>query len=58
MHPDEPTPDQIYSEQVYRKMGLNDVEYSLVVELLGRKPNLTETGIFGFNQLVLIAILL
>tara|TARA_B100000959_G_C14986531_1_gene625835 strand:+ start:371 stop:2632 length:2262 start_codon:yes stop_codon:yes gene_type:complete len=47
MHPDEPTPDQIYSEQVYRKMGLNDVEYSLVVELLGRKPNLTETGIFG-----------
>jgi phosphoribosylformylglycinamidine synthase len=28
-------------------MGLNDAEYELVVELLGRRPNLTETGIFG-----------
>ena len=47
MHPIEPTPDQIKSEQVYRQMGLNDAEYELVVELLGRHPNLTETGIFG-----------
>ena len=28
-------------------MGLNDAEYELMVELLGRPPNLTETGIFG-----------
>ena len=28
-------------------MGLNDAEYELMVELLGRRPNLTETGIFG-----------
>ncbi len=47
MHSNEPTPDQIKSEQVYRQMGLNDAEYELVVELLGRRPNLTETGIFG-----------
>mgnify|MGYP000123724815 CR=1 FL=1 len=47
MNPKEPTPDQIKSEQVYRQMGLNDSEYELVVELLGRRPNLTETGIFG-----------
>lgn len=47
MHPIEPTPDQIKSEQVYRQMGLNDAEYELMVELLGRPPNLTETGIFG-----------
>ena len=47
MHPDEPTPDQIHCKKVYKQMGLNDEEYSLVVELLGRRPNLTETGIFG-----------
>ena len=47
MYSNEPTPDQIKSEQVYRQMGLNDAEYELVVELLGRRPNLTETGIFG-----------
>ena len=47
MHPDEPTPDQIHCKKVYKQMGLNDDEYSLVVELLGRRPNLTETGIFG-----------
>ena len=47
MHSIEPTPDQIKNEQVYRQMGLNDAEYELVVELLGRRPNLTETGIFG-----------
>ncbi len=47
MHTTEPTNDQIQSEKIYRQMGLNDEEYSSVVELLGRKPNLTETGIFG-----------
>ena len=47
MYSNEPTPDQIKSEQVYRQMGLNDAEYELVVELLGRRPNRTETGIFG-----------
>ncbi|MBC8258675.1 MAG: phosphoribosylformylglycinamidine synthase subunit PurL [SAR324 cluster bacterium] len=47
MNSTEPDSNQIYHGQVYRQMGLSDDEYKLVVELLGRRPNLTETGIFG-----------
>jgi len=47
MNTDEPNGEQIQSEKIYRQMGLNDLEYSQVELLLGRKPNLTETGIFG-----------
>ena len=43
----EPTPDVIEIEQIYREMGLTDDEYQLIVKLIGRKPNYTETGIFS-----------
>ena len=45
--PPEPTPEEISTQQSYLSLGLSDSEYQLVCELLGRKPNLTETGIFG-----------
>lgn len=43
----EPNPQQIADEKVYREMGLTDEEYAKVVEILGRKPNYTETGLFS-----------
>ena len=43
----EPTPDQIFEQQLYRQMGLLYDEYERIVELLGRRPNYTETGIFA-----------
>lgn len=43
----EPTPDVIEIKQIYREMGLTDDEYQLIVKLIGRKPNYTETGIFS-----------
>ena len=45
--PPEPTPEEISTQQSYLSLGLSDSEYQLVCELLGRKPNLTETGIYG-----------
>ncbi|MGB2908185.1 MAG: phosphoribosylformylglycinamidine synthase subunit PurL [Candidatus Aminicenantaceae bacterium] len=35
------------NEQVIRDHGLNREEYDLIVELIGRDPNLTELGIFS-----------
>ncbi len=43
----EPTPEQIEEQKVYREMGLTEEEYQKVIEILGRKPNYTETGIFS-----------
>ena len=43
----EPTPEQIVEQKVYREMGLTDEEFDKVIEILGRKPNYTETGIFS-----------
>jgi phosphoribosylformylglycinamidine synthase subunit PurL len=43
----EPTPEQIAQQKVYREMGLTDEEFDKVIEILGRKPNYTETGIFS-----------
>jgi phosphoribosylformylglycinamidine synthase len=43
----EPTPAQIAAQQLYRQMGLLPEEYQRIVELLGRQPNYTETGIFA-----------
>nr|WP_255438230.1 phosphoribosylformylglycinamidine synthase subunit PurL [Ammoniphilus sp. YIM 78166] len=43
----EPTPEQIEEQKVYREMGLTEEEYQKVVDILGRKPNYTETGIFS-----------
>ena len=45
--PPEPTPEEISTQQSYLSLGLSDSEYQLVCDLLGRKPNLTETGIYG-----------
>ncbi len=33
--------------QVYREMGLNDSEYALVLEALGREPTITELGMYA-----------
>lgn len=33
--------------EVYRSMGLRDSEYERIVQLMGREPSLTETGMFA-----------
>ncbi|TCP24102.1 phosphoribosylformylglycinamidine synthase subunit II [Scopulibacillus darangshiensis] len=43
----EPSPELIYGDKIYRQMGLSDKEYDMVQDLLGRKPNYTETGLFS-----------
>ncbi|MBL0389236.1 phosphoribosylformylglycinamidine synthase subunit PurL [Tumebacillus sp. ITR2] len=43
----EPTPQQIAEEKIYRTFGLNDEEYNKVVTLMGRQPNYVETGIYS-----------
>ncbi len=43
----EPTPEEIAIEKVYKDMGLTDSEYNRVIELIGRKPNFLETGLFS-----------
>lgn len=36
-----------FTPEVYTSMGLNDSEYSLLTELLGRDPSYTELGMFA-----------
>ncbi|UHA75897.1 phosphoribosylformylglycinamidine synthase subunit PurL [Paenibacillus sp. 481] len=43
----EPTAEQIAAERIYKSMGVTDAEYDRVCELLGRKPNYTEIGVFS-----------
>ncbi|MFC7393495.1 phosphoribosylformylglycinamidine synthase subunit PurL [Scopulibacillus cellulosilyticus] len=43
----EPTPEMIAEEKIYRQMGLSDTEFGIVKDLLGRKPNYTEIGLFS-----------
>lgn len=43
----EPTSQEIYIERLYKDLGLTDKEYERVTELIGRKPNFVETGLFG-----------
>ncbi|WP_442870415.1 phosphoribosylformylglycinamidine synthase subunit PurL [Aneurinibacillus sp. Ricciae_BoGa-3] len=43
----EPNAQQIAEEKIYRQMGLTDAEFDKVIEILGRKPNYTETGLFS-----------
>jgi phosphoribosylformylglycinamidine synthase subunit PurL len=43
----EPSPEMIFEAKLYREMGLKDAEYERVKEILGRKPNYTETGLFA-----------
>ena len=45
--PQEPSPQQIAEQKIYRQMGLIPSEYKRIAELLGRQPNYTETGIFA-----------
>lgn len=43
----EPSPEQIKAEKIYSEMGLNDSEFALIENILGRLPNYTETGLFS-----------
>jgi len=43
----EPTPAEISSEKIYKELGLTEREYARILELIGREPNYTETGIFS-----------
>lgn len=43
----EPSIEEVKSHRLYAEMGLTDDEYDKVVEILGRQPNYTETGIFS-----------
>ncbi|SDC10037.1 phosphoribosylformylglycinamidine synthase subunit II [Pelagirhabdus alkalitolerans] len=43
----EPSPEVVEKETHYREMGLSDEEYQLIKDILGRRPNFTETGIFS-----------
>lgn len=43
----EPTPQQIAAEKIYRTFGLTDEEYDRIVSLMGRQPNYVETGIYS-----------
>ncbi|WP_138417828.1 phosphoribosylformylglycinamidine synthase subunit PurL [Aquibacillus sediminis] len=43
----EMTPEVVEQEKLYREMGLTDEEYQLIQQIMKRKPNFTETGIFS-----------
>lgn len=44
----EPTPKEIKEQKIYAQWGLTDDEYRLIEEqILRRKPNYTETGLFS-----------
>ncbi|MBC2106316.1 phosphoribosylformylglycinamidine synthase subunit PurL [Listeria booriae] len=43
----EPSAEQIKEQKIYETMGLSDSEYELVCDILKRKPNYTETGLFS-----------
>lgn len=40
-------PKQIEEKQLYKEMGLSDEEYERIKDILKRRPNYTETGIFS-----------
>lgn len=43
----EMSPETIENNKLYRAMGLSDEEYQRVKKILGRRPNMTETGLFA-----------
>lgn len=43
----EPNAQQVKEEKLYRQMGMTDEEFDRAVEILGRLPNYTETGLFS-----------
>lgn len=40
-------PEKIEREKVYAEMGLSDAEYAKIKQIMKRRPNYTETGIFS-----------
>ncbi|MUV38583.1 Phosphoribosylformylglycinamidine synthase [Lentibacillus sp. JNUCC-1] len=42
-----PTPETIEQDKLYLEMGLSDDEYQMVKDILKRRPNYTETGLFS-----------
>ncbi|MFV9511476.1 phosphoribosylformylglycinamidine synthase subunit PurL [Tepidibacillus sp. LV47] len=43
----EPTPEEIAKEKIYLDLGLKEHEYERIVQLIGRKPNYLELGLFS-----------
>lgn len=43
----DPSSEEIAEQKIYQSFGLSDAEYDKVVQLLGRKPNYVETGIYS-----------
>ncbi|CAB3389485.1 phosphoribosylformylglycinamidine synthase subunit PurL [Kyrpidia spormannii] len=43
----DPTAQQIEAEALYRDLGMTDAEYRRATELLGRRPNWVELGLFS-----------
>jgi phosphoribosylformylglycinamidine synthase subunit PurL len=43
----EPNPYKIKAEKIYQQMGLSEVEFTMIENILGRTPNYTETGLFS-----------
>ncbi|MDX8046793.1 phosphoribosylformylglycinamidine synthase subunit PurL [Gracilibacillus sp. S3-1-1] len=41
------TPEMIEQDKVYQEMGLTDKEYDMIKDIMGRRPNFTEIGIFS-----------
>ncbi|PWU66704.1 phosphoribosylformylglycinamidine synthase subunit PurL [Gracilibacillus dipsosauri] len=41
------TPELVEKDKVYCEMGLTDKEYDMIKEIMGRRPNFTEIGIFS-----------
>ncbi|KHE72063.1 phosphoribosylformylglycinamidine synthase subunit PurL [Halobacillus sp. BBL2006] len=41
------SPEQIEEQRLYSEMGLSDDEFQSIKNILGRKPNYTETGLFS-----------
>ena len=41
------SPERLEKDGLYREMGLSDEEFTRVKELLGRLPNVAETGVFS-----------
>ncbi|MEQ6375576.1 phosphoribosylformylglycinamidine synthase subunit PurL [Bacillaceae bacterium S4-13-56] len=40
-------PEQIEEKQIYRELGLTEEEFTKVKDILGRRPNWTELGLFS-----------
>ncbi|MHA6261125.1 phosphoribosylformylglycinamidine synthase subunit PurL [Sporosarcina sp. CAU 1771] len=43
----EPNAKQVQEEKLYLQMGMSEEEFNRAVDILGRQPNYTETGLFS-----------